>query len=260
MLDSCGIFMIGKDAQCKLVVGSYEELLNADLPRLRQNAGPGMGFGCYLPKAESAAVKLDAAVAAAGGTSSDPQLRLKMREKRLDVNVWLYRGENYGGSHFPLCVFTANPCRRSKEATSRRSRVYWDRVKSGAELRQRPAYPPPPAPPQWRTETPPSASTDDPEPDYVLMPEEEEELRGGSGTWRGPRESWYADTWNAGGGDRDSAVADTWGDSSRRWSWVEVVTWSGQPMGWDWTGWRSWSGWHDWTGWVDWSERPSWSG
>jgi hypothetical protein len=46
---------------------------------------------------------------------------LTFKEKRLDVKDWLYEGENYKGSHFPLCVFTNNVGRRSEERFIARS-------------------------------------------------------------------------------------------------------------------------------------------
>ena len=40
---------------------------------------------------------------------------LIVREKRLEAEHWKYQGENYKGSHFPVCVFTNNVGRRSNE-------------------------------------------------------------------------------------------------------------------------------------------------
>ena len=58
---------------------------------------------------------------------------LRMKEKRLDLNKWLVRGTNVGGSHFPLCVFTNNRGRRSEEKTYERSMKSKVRRSPGAE-------------------------------------------------------------------------------------------------------------------------------
>jgi hypothetical protein len=49
------------------------------------------------------------------GKQAPGRPHLSFKEKRLDVKKWLYRGENYKGSHFPLCVFTNNVGRKSEE-------------------------------------------------------------------------------------------------------------------------------------------------
>ena len=58
---------------------------------------------------------------------------LRMKEKRLDLNKWLVRGTNVGGSPFPLCVFTTNRGRRSEEKTYERSMKSKVRRSPGAE-------------------------------------------------------------------------------------------------------------------------------
>jgi len=241
VLDSCGIFMIGKNAQCRLVVSSYAGLLAADLPHLRRDAGPGKEFGCYLPKADSAASKLDAAVAADEDVPSDPQLWLKTKEKQ--------------------CVFTNNPGRRSKGATVKRSKKYWRAIERSWECRPQPAYHPPVAPPQLRPDPPSPDSTEDEGPGFMLLPEGEEELRAGTRSWWNHRQSWAAVVRDDSGGGGGSAVADSSGGSSWQWSGCQGwADWSGWAREQGWTGWQPLTGWQAWTGWLDWSAGRSWSG
>ena len=54
-----------------------------------------------------------AAVAAMSTRTQGPTF--KVCEKRLDVERWNIRGQNYKGSHFPICAFTNNVGRRSPE-------------------------------------------------------------------------------------------------------------------------------------------------
>ena len=44
----------------------------------------------------------------------------RAKEKRLDANLWMYRGVNRLGSHFPICAYSNNPGRRSPAAVWRR--------------------------------------------------------------------------------------------------------------------------------------------
>ena len=103
---------------------------------------------CYLPKSESCQEKLRAtltpsyathefhsAVAETQNNNYDKKhapgkTHLTFKEKRLDVKNWLYKGENYKGSHFPLCVFTNNVGRRSEERFIARSRRSAERNKA----------------------------------------------------------------------------------------------------------------------------------
>ena len=62
-------------------------------------------------------------------------------EKKLDVNVWKYRGELHKGSHFPLAAFTRNVGRRSTERyDARKNRWYGEKI--GVVVEE----------PQWRME------------------------------------------------------------------------------------------------------------
>ena len=104
------------------------------------NAGPGQQLSTYLPKADTCHEKLQRtlqhsrAPAVAGafpaqaaldappkgggkGNNKGPQrLYLRMKEKRLDSRHWKTEGQNYKGSHYPLCAFTNNVGRRSEKS------------------------------------------------------------------------------------------------------------------------------------------------
>jgi hypothetical protein len=159
MADSGGIFFINKKASYELYVGldrlhaenehgigwaGKTAAVSSKYARHSSNAGPGQSLGTYLPKSESFEEKLsptltqtytvealNAAVAGADEqeTKKAPgRTHLTFREKRLDVEKWLYKGENYRGSHFPLCVFTNNVGRRSEDrfiARKERGKNQW---------------------------------------------------------------------------------------------------------------------------------------
>ena len=48
----------------------------------------------------------------------------KVREKRLSADLWRCEGQEYKGSHFPICAFTNNVGRRSPERLAARSRQW----------------------------------------------------------------------------------------------------------------------------------------
>ena len=102
------------------------------------HSGPGMSLATFLPKAADLVEKLKpsleaADVSAVAGQSSsavagqsstavagqrkerNERSHLKVKEKRLEAELWKYKGENHKGSHFPICAFTGNVGRRSDE-------------------------------------------------------------------------------------------------------------------------------------------------
>ena len=103
-----------------------------------QAAGPGMPLATFLPKAcpcyeklkpsleaadvsevagqSSSAVAGQSSTAVAGQQKErNERSHLKVNEKRLEAELWKYKGENRKGSHFPICAFTGNVGRRSDE-------------------------------------------------------------------------------------------------------------------------------------------------
>ena len=106
--------------------------------------GPGMPLTTYLPKRSVLIAKLEpsltpsqASAAAVAeqckgkgkgedegkGKGKDATLRtcIRMKEKRLDADLWRCDGVEYKGSHFPICVFTNNIGRRSPEKLRERA-------------------------------------------------------------------------------------------------------------------------------------------
>ena len=103
-----------------------------------QAAGPGMPLATFLPKAcecyeklkpsleaadvsevagqSSSAVAGQSSTAVAGQQKErNERSHLKVNEKRLEAELWKFKGENRKGSHFPICAFTGNVGRRSDE-------------------------------------------------------------------------------------------------------------------------------------------------
>ena len=162
MADSCGIFLINRPAEVQLHCGigivpgpaNAQDGGDEDVfpPQLRwndhggvhtlaANGGPGQLVATYLPKHASLLDKLretlectyadERRTSAVADTRRAPHDRVRVREKRLDVEVWKYRGANHKGSHFPLACFTNNISRRSpqrykeRNATRRDGSGWW---------------------------------------------------------------------------------------------------------------------------------------
>ena len=150
--DETGLFHRSRLA----VAGRHKD---ARYDRIEQQAGPGMPLKTYLPKGDTVTnwenkimkfLKPPRESAVVVQRYADLQAQqprnftrdsvgpdfLRMKEKRLDLNKWLVRGTNVGGSHFPLCVFTNNRGRRSEEKTYERSMKSKVRRSPGAERLQ----------------------------------------------------------------------------------------------------------------------------
>ena len=120
------------------VAGAISATREHGFDRCAVNGGPGQSIVAYLPKGETnLARKLEAtlmpsaasqaAVAAQGkgtGKSARNAQCLKIREKRLSADLWRCEGQEYKGSHFPICAFTNNVGRRSPERLAARSRQW----------------------------------------------------------------------------------------------------------------------------------------
>ena len=74
----------------------------------------------YPPSKESAEVTAFAAKAVGKGKGKSGYKVFKMKEKRLDVDLWRIDGQNHRGSHFPVVCYTKKACRRSPDANERR--------------------------------------------------------------------------------------------------------------------------------------------
>ena len=147
--DETGLFHKSRPA----VAGRHKD---ARYDRIEQQAGPGMPLKTYLPKGDTVTnweTKIRPFLTPSSESAdvvqryTDLQAQqhrnftrdsvgpdfLRMKEKRLDLNKWLVGGTNVGGSHFPLCVFTNNPGRRSENKTYERSLKSKERRSPGAE-------------------------------------------------------------------------------------------------------------------------------
>jgi hypothetical protein len=153
MSDSCGMFFLSMPGEYLLYkhLGDLHDdnsdgiLLRATpavagapreygFDRIGANGGPGQPIPLYLPKVcpslhDKLAATLtpspasQAAVAAKGkgkgkGNGKDQRNAqcFKVREKRLSADLWRCEGQEYKGSHFPICAFTNNVGRRSPNA------------------------------------------------------------------------------------------------------------------------------------------------
>jgi hypothetical protein len=103
--------------------------------RMRSSGGPGQPLKTYLPKdmglrekllpslepsteSKEAMSQQAAATANAKGraaVAATPRTCVKIREKRLEFELWRLNGDHYKASHYPICVFTNNVGRRSPE-------------------------------------------------------------------------------------------------------------------------------------------------
>ena len=93
-----------------------------------------MALSQYLPKNMESHLKLqeslkpslesEKVVPCAKDNQDVPKQRtiLKVREKRLQADLWRCAGQEQKGSHFPICAFTNKVGRRSKEKMVERSR------------------------------------------------------------------------------------------------------------------------------------------
>lgn len=170
MSDSCGIFCVNMPGEYELCKDLWD-LLREDergilvraepavagapkehgFDRCAINGGPGQPLPMYLPKAEkylanqltdtlTPSAASEAAVAAKGAGKGQRNVQcLRVREKRLSADLWRCDGQQYSGSHFPICTFTNNVGRRSPaklvERAERMNRHASSRSGGGASRR-----------------------------------------------------------------------------------------------------------------------------
>ena len=131
----CGSSFLGRSLS-SAVAGDAEEGVQSWPYHVHEaTGGPGQSMAVYLPKKaecvekltptlspsqESAVVTELAAKTKGKGKGKFGNRVLKMKEKRLGVNLWRIDGKNHRGSHFPVVCFTKNACRRSPDASEGR--------------------------------------------------------------------------------------------------------------------------------------------
>ena len=142
--DSLAIFIVNVVVETKLVVdismiGDAEPYAGfaQTLSSWPVTNGPGMLVDSYLPPTKPAGEKVkdflehqfqtreefEWRIRNSGSTVVDPEKPhccLITKEKRLMADLWSLNGQFYNGSHFPLCIFTANTGRRSEPAFRKR--------------------------------------------------------------------------------------------------------------------------------------------
>jgi len=91
-----------------------------------------MPLKTYLPKAEqdlqakllpSLTPSQPSAAVAATANAWRAAGCIKLKEKRLNAEIWRFQGKHQNGSHFPICVFTDNVGRRSAGALEERKEM-----------------------------------------------------------------------------------------------------------------------------------------
>ena len=154
--DSLAIFIVNIVAETKLVVdismiGDAEPYAGfaQTLSSWPVTNGPGMLVDSYLPPTQPAGEKVKGflerqfqtreefarKLKESGSTVVDPakpHCCLITKEKRLMADLWSLNGQFYNGSHFPLCIFTANTGRRSEGAFRKRKHNARQRKSSGS--------------------------------------------------------------------------------------------------------------------------------
>lgn len=145
--DSCAIFYRGGNAEVRLATDletmryllgfSFPQLLAHDklekhkIHTFEHSAMPGQPHKCYAKKNSSMKDKVEALLTP---TQESHQLEpspmhiqgswwrkwLSFKEKRLSRDIFIVEGKFHNGAHFPLCVFTDNGRRRSRDAEIRR--------------------------------------------------------------------------------------------------------------------------------------------
>ena len=149
--DSCGIFCIGmpgiyaRDIDVThLTDVSVEGFFSTGVPavagrggtsddryhRNELNGGPGTSLRDYQPKTMTVRQKVEsmltpcAATLAAGleAAKNNTNAKYSFKEKRMQWDMWTLAGKSYGGSHYPLLLFTNNKSGyRSKAGNDKRN-------------------------------------------------------------------------------------------------------------------------------------------
>ena len=129
-IDSCGIFYIGGDVNVTLPwnlshLDTIEAAVagNTDLDVYEGNNPPGQNWSCYIPKKRTLRQHLESFLLPST-TAYElsciqkkncycPYLRLKQKNVRMDY--WLYNGNRHNGAHYPLACYTHNASARSAD-------------------------------------------------------------------------------------------------------------------------------------------------
>ncbi len=216
MCDSCGIFVVGQEVAARLqtaVADLHDDDERGWLWRGVSQSyaaveafqdGPGQALECYLHKSDALRERVRPSLAySEGGAKAAVAGVLRLREKRLDMDVWL--GQNkirMKGAHFPLCVFTHNGRRRSEEAQERRQ------LKRGQKSKQK----------------------------SQRGVEEHRSRRSPQTAWSGQSAltAWSADEWN------EWRRAQDWWSFAEWQRAQEWARWAGFWSAQDWQGWTKW--------------------
>ena len=135
-IDSCAIFYIGGNALVTLVWGlsQIDKLETAvadpgELDVYEGNACPGQSWSCYLPKGRTLRQHLEAFLTPSITKEELERIErpnyycpyLRLKQKPMRVDFWLYQGKRHNGAHYPLVMQTANASARSAEKDALRN-------------------------------------------------------------------------------------------------------------------------------------------
>ena len=127
-IDSCAIFYIGGNALVKLVWGlsQIDKLETAvadpgELDVYEGNACPGQSWTCYVPKGRTLRQHLEAFLTPSITKEELDRIEktncycpyLRLKQKPMSLDFWLYQGKRHNGAHYPLVMQTQNASARS---------------------------------------------------------------------------------------------------------------------------------------------------
>ena len=136
MCDSCGIFVVGQDVAAEVLTNvshlhadddagffgaAVRRSATSPSTHLRMGLGSLLTAICTKRWIRTIGCMAHFVTMSGGDRASSLAANiLKTKEKRLNLKVWT-GAKRYGGSHFPLCVFTRNMRKRSEAARNRRA-------------------------------------------------------------------------------------------------------------------------------------------
>ena len=147
-MDSCGIFVIGGNAEVNPTWGE-ESMRMFKCPKsapLRlptfEGPHPGQSWVCYWPKNRSleqlVGPMLQRNFQKPDIAPNTSRTFLRVKQKELDRAIWELDGNVHKGAHFPLAIWTIGNSYRSAEAAKRRAMKKRGRlraeVSAGAEV------------------------------------------------------------------------------------------------------------------------------
>ena len=152
-IDSCAIFYIGGDASVKVHWGLSEiDRLEAAVAEgadgtvldvYEGTAWPGQPWKCYTPKGRTLRQHLESFLRPSITQEELTRIErvncycpyLRIKQKNMAIEYWLYQGRRHNGAHYPLVVQTDNARARSEHKENERNRHHAQRRRYARESR-----------------------------------------------------------------------------------------------------------------------------